>query len=469
MDARIQKIRKIRDLLSNLNSDDSLKKLFWSELGFNRVNAPINPRLLPESIQPLVLRMTLFAEFFDLTIIYLCLNSANFSQSICSQALSSIRGKFSECLLVTSNNIQTDWAFSFAFYDSESKLRTRLIRISAERDTYDLARGLLNSDFAGIGDKAEEGLVTETGASIAATEHLEGIFEDEAIKARMKPRRKSLSLEEMYSADITRYKLLSPDEEKDLIQKIEETRSDPTTCIPNRNRLIEHNLRLVFFVINRYHLKGCEEIDLVQAGNLGLIEAAKKFDISEGNKFSTYAVYWIRQSMTRSIANFSNGIRLPVHKFEEVRRLWAIKAKLALEMTSNPSLEDWAEAAEIDENKLQELLLTPRITSSLYDAVNEDGGTTLLELFKNKVSCEPRWLQEINLSELRDLLETAMENLKPNFRQVIRLRYGLEDGEKKTLKEVAEIIELTRERVRQIERAALRTLAKRLDKSTTLY
>lgn len=453
-------VKRIQRLLFNLDDIDSLKKLFWSELGFGRVNTTLSPRILPESLRPSIIEILILAEFLDLTVVYLHLGSASFSLDTCSRMMLSLKNQFLQCLLVTSNNVQTDWAFSLARYDEELKLRLRHIRLNSESDTYELARRLAALDFSGIEEEVIEGLTTEIEASIGALDELEDIFEDEILKEDLEGSLRQRTIEEIYQGEISRFPLLTPDEEQDLIGRMEETKADGLVFTTYRNRLIEHNLRLVYPTAEKSQYRGLEMIDLLQEGNLGLMKAADRYDSAKGNRFSTYAVAWIRQSVSRAIANYANCIRLPVYLFEQMRFMWAVKNKLPSELMREPTLEEWANAAELTVEQLERLILIPQHKVSLDDTIDDDRRRTLSDVFPGPNAYETGWFEGIFISDLRNYLETKLNMLKPNQKRVLELRFGLEDGEEKTLEQIGEILGLTRERIRQIENRGLKVLGK---------
>lgn len=249
----------------------------------------------------------------------------------------------------------------------------------------------------------------------------------------------------LYLNDISRLPRLTPEEELELGERI--AGGDEVAL----RRMVEANLRLVVSVAKRYRNEGLTLLDLVQEGNIGLIRAAKKFDYRRGHRFSTYAIWWIRQAITRAIANHANTIRVPVHVSEGMARLnrqqWLGEEEGAAEERS---------AADLPSEKVIEMVRLVQQPLSLERTIGDDNDATLLEAVEDPDATPPE--DAAQNAALRDTLTMLMGGLSDRERKVIELRYGLADGRPRTLKEVSGAFGLTRERIRQLETAALAQL-----------
>jgi RNA polymerase primary sigma factor len=223
-----------------------------------------------------------------------------------------------------------------------------------------------------------------------------------------------------------------------------------------RHRLIEANLRLVVSVAKKYTSWGIPLLDLIQEGNAGLIHAADKFDYRRGFKFSTYATWWIRQSVTRAIADQARTIRLPVHQWEKVRHLRRVSQELQQEHDRKPTVEELARAMSMTPNKVENLVKQSVMPVSLDLPIGDDDDATLGDLIPDVSTPTPN---DLAIREVvREQIDQVLGTLPPREEQVLRWRYGLSDGQPRTLEEVGELLGKTRERARQIEAAALRRL-----------
>ncbi|MBI5031696.1 MAG: sigma-70 family RNA polymerase sigma factor [Chloroflexi bacterium] len=223
-----------------------------------------------------------------------------------------------------------------------------------------------------------------------------------------------------------------------------------------RHHLIEANMRLVVSIAKKYTSWGIPLLDLIQEGNAGLIHAADKFDYRRGFKFSTYATWWIRQSVTRAIADQARTIRLPVHQWERVRHLRQVSQELMQENERKPSVKELAEAMSMTPHKVEMLLKQSVEPVSLDSPIGDTDDATLGDLIPDTIAASPT--DSAVRQIVREHIEEVLGTLPPREEQVLRWRYGLTDGQPRTLEEVGELLGKTRERARQIEAAALRRL-----------
>ena len=254
----------------------------------------------------------------------------------------------------------------------------------------------------------------------------------------------------MYLKEIGTVPLLSADEELRLAKRKAE--GDEYA----KERLIEANLRLVVSIAKRYTGRGMSFLDLVQEGNLGLIKGVEKFDYTKGYKLSTYATWWIRQSVTRALADQARTIRVPVHMVETINKMSKMQRKLTLELGYEPSVTELAEALEMSEDKVMEIMQIAREPASLETPIGEEDDSNLGDFVADNNVVTPEGNVESVM--LREHIDALLGDLKERERQVIVLRFGLEDGHPRTLEEVGREFNVTRERIRQIEAKALRKL-----------
>ena len=254
----------------------------------------------------------------------------------------------------------------------------------------------------------------------------------------------------MYLKEIGTVPLLSAEEELNLAKRKAE--GDEYA----KERLIEANLRLVVSIAKRYTGRGMSFLDLVQEGNLGLIKGVEKFDYTKGYKLSTYATWWIRQSVTRALADQARTIRVPVHMVETINKMSKMQRKLTLELGYEPSVTELADALEMSEDKVMEIMQIAREPASLETPIGEEDDSNLGDFVADNNVLTPEGNVESVM--LREHIDALLGDLKERERQVIVLRFGLEDGHPRTLEEVGKEFNVTRERIRQIEAKALRKL-----------
>lgn len=258
----------------------------------------------------------------------------------------------------------------------------------------------------------------------------------------------------MYLKEIGRVDLLTQDEEIELARII--VGDDPFRAEIAKQRLAEANLRLVVSIAKRYVGRGMLFLDLIQEGNMGLIKAVEKFDYEKGFKFSTYATWWIRQAITRAIADHARTIRIPVHMVETINKLNRIQRNLVQELGREPDPEELAAAMELPVDKIREILKISQEPVSLETPIGEEDDSHLGDFIEDQDSVSPTEYatNEVLKEQIRDVLE----RLTDREERVLRLRFGLDDGRTRTLEEVGQEFGVTRERIRQIEAKALRKL-----------
>ena len=254
----------------------------------------------------------------------------------------------------------------------------------------------------------------------------------------------------MYLKEIGKIPLLKPHEEVELAKRMME--GDEIA----KQRLVEANLRLVVSIAKRYVGRGMLFLDLIQEGNLGLLKAVEKFDYERGFKFSTYATWWIRQAITRAIADQARTIRIPVHMVETINKLIRVSRQLLQELGRDPKPEEIAKEMDMSEEKVREIMKIAQDPVSLETPIGEEEDSHLGDFIPDEDALAPAEAAAYSL--LKDQIEEVLGSLNEREQKVLKLRFGLEDGRARTLEEVGKEFDVTRERIRQIEAKALRKL-----------
>lgn len=257
----------------------------------------------------------------------------------------------------------------------------------------------------------------------------------------------------LYLREIGRIQLLKADEEIEFARRIAKGGEDGLRA---KRQLVQANLRLVVSIAKKYLNRGLPFLDLIQEGNLGLIRAAEKFDPERGYKFSTYATWWIRQGITRALADKSRTIRVPVHMVETINKFKKVTRELSQGLNRRPTEHELAASLDISVQKVKEIVAANRTPVSLETPLGKEEDSRLGDFIADAESARPDSSATDEL--LRKDIEQVLGSLLPREREVIRLRYGLDDGRERTLEEVGQLFGITRERVRQIEFKAMRKL-----------
>ncbi len=254
----------------------------------------------------------------------------------------------------------------------------------------------------------------------------------------------------MYLKEIGKVPLLTPEEEQELARRMADGDEEA------KRRMAEANLRLVVSIAKRYVGRGMLFLDLIQEGNLGLIKAVDKFDYTKGYKFSTYATWWIRQAITRAIADQARTIRIPVHMVETINKVIRVSRQLLQELGHDPSAEEIAEEMGMAVDKVRDILKIAQEPVSLETPIGEEEDSHLGDFIPDEDASEPS--EAASFSLLKEQLMTVLDTLTPREKKVLELRFGIVDGRTRTLEEVGKEFNVTRERIRQIEAKALRKL-----------
>ena len=327
------------------------------------------------------------------------------------------------------DELELDSAQQDKFYAALEKLGVEIAM--GEEDLLEEAPLIesLDEDFSNVEEIPEEELNNPMAL-------MEGIAIDDPVR--------------MYLKEIGKVNLLSSDEEIELAKRMLE--GDEAA----KQRLAEANLRLVVSIAKRYVGRGMQFLDLIQEGNLGLIKAVEKFDYTKGYKFSTYATWWIRQAITRAIADQARTIRIPVHMVETINKVIRVSRQLLQELGHDPSPEEIAEVMNMPVQKVRDILKIAMEPVSLETPIGEEEDSHLGDFIADDDTPEPAEMASYTL--LKEQLVEVLKTLTPREEKVLRLRFGIEDGRTRTLEEVGKEFNVTRERIRQIEAKALRKL-----------
>ncbi|MGB9779667.1 RNA polymerase sigma factor RpoD [Caldanaerobacter sp.] len=287
-----------------------------------------------------------------------------------------------------------------------------------------------------VGDEPRQEEISEEDLNLDDLSLPEGVSIDDPVR--------------MYLKEIGKIPLLTPEEEIELAKRIEQGDEEA------KKRLIEANLRLVVSIAKRYVGRGMLFLDLIQEGNLGLLKAVEKFDYRKGYKFSTYATWWIRQAITRAIADQARTIRIPVHMVETINKLIRVQRQLLQELGREPTPEELAKEMGMPEEKVREILKIAQEPVSLETPIGEEEDSHLGDFIPDEDAPAPA--EAAAYTMLKEQLMDVLDTLTPREEKVLRLRFGLDDGRARTLEEVGKEFNVTRERIRQIEAKALRKL-----------
>ncbi len=296
-----------------------------------------------------------------------------------------------------------------------------------------------------VGDKEEEVLLER--------DEIDNEDEDEDIKKEDLSVPKGISVDDpvrMYLKEIGKIPLLTAEKEIELAKRMEAGDEEA------KRELAEANLRLVVSIAKRYVGRGMLFLDLIQEGNLGLMKAVEKFDYKKGYKFSTYATWWIRQSITRAIADQARTIRIPVHMVETINKLVRVQRQLVQELGRDPSPGEIAKEMNMEVEKVREIMKIAQEPVSLETPIGEEEDSHLGDFIEDEGALAPA--DAATFIMLREQLIEVLDTLTPREQKVLRLRFGLDDGRARTLEEVGKEFDVTRERIRQIEAKALRKL-----------
>ena len=310
-------------------------------------------------------------------------------------------------------------------YDSLESAGIEIVETDLEED--------LNIDNLNISGNVKD---DDTAAETSTVESADNISIDDPVK--------------VYLKEIGRVPLLTPEEEVELAIKISEG------DVNAKKRRSEANLRLVVSIAKRYLGRGMHFLDLIQEGNLGLIKAVEKFDYTKGFKFSTYATWWIRQAITRAIADQARTIRIPVHMVETINKVKKVSSQLLHQNGREPSADEIAEELNMPVDKVREIMRVAQEPVSLETPIGEEEDSHLGDCIPDDDAPAPA--DAASHTMLREQLMEVLDTLTPREEKVLRLRFGLEDGRSRTLEEVGKEFNVTRERIRQIEAKALRKL-----------
>ncbi len=329
-------------------------------------------------------------------------------------------------------------------YITYDELANKLKGLEVDSDLLDeLYNKLIESNIKVLTEAPKEGEEEEEGDT---SEKEEVILDDEEIT-------KDVNINDpvrMYLKEIGRISLLTSEEELELSERIDQ--NDEVA----KNLLAESNLRLVVSIAKRYVGRGLLFLDLIQEGNIGLMKAVEKFDSSRGYKFSTYATWWIRQAITRALADQARTIRVPVHMVETINKMVRIQRQMTLDLGREPTDEELAKKMGITVEKVREVIKISQDPVSLETPIGEEDDSHLGDFLKDESSLSPEEYTENEI--LKEEIKQVLMSLQPREQEVLELRFGLIDGTCHTLEEVGKRFSVTRERIRQIEAKALRKL-----------
>lgn len=341
------------------------------------------------------------------------------------------------------------------------QVKEQLIEIGKKRSTlsykeimerlspFDQDPDQIDEFFEMLGDQGIEVVnESEEGPTLDASENQDEFHFDDDLS--LPPGLKINDPVRMYLKEIGRVPLLSADDEIELANKIEQGDEEA------KRRLAEANLRLVVSIAKRYVGRGMLFLDLIQEGNMGLIKAVEKFDYRKGFKFSTYATWWIRQAITRAIADQARTIRIPVHMVETINKLIRVSRQLLQELGREPTPEEIAKEMDLSTDKVREIMKIAQEPVSLETPIGEEDDSHLGDFIEDQEALAPADAAAYEL--LKEQLEDVLDTLTEREENVLRLRFGLDDGRTRTLEEVGKVFGVTRERIRQIEAKALRKL-----------
>jgi RNA polymerase primary sigma factor len=264
------------------------------------------------------------------------------------------------------------------------------------------------------------------------------------------PETKSTDPVRMYLKEIGEIPLIDAEEEVDLAQQIERGSQEA------KQKLTQANLRLVVSIAKKYIGRGLSFLDLIQEGNKGLMRAVEKFDWRKGYKFSTYATWWIRQAITRAIADQARTIRIPVHMVETINKVYKVSRKLTQELGREPTIDEIVDASDLTKEKIRMIYRISQDTTSLSTPIGDEEDSFLGDFIEDE--SQPSPYEQTSSELLKDAIGDVLDSLDPREAEVLKLRFGLEGEEPKTLEEVGKIFGVTRERIRQIEAKAIRKL-----------